>query len=71
MATDEATPTTIAGSPNRRGRMELLYTPPLLENTIHCNSIFAITNTELGKYWHKTFFSHIFEVIIHFTKSWI
>ena len=44
MATDEATPTTIAGSPNRRGRMELLYTPPLLEKTIHRNSIFAITN---------------------------
>ena len=71
MATNAATPATIAGSPNRRGRMELLYTPPLLEKTIHRNSIFAITNIELGNYWHKAFFSHIFEVKIHFTKSWI
>ena len=29
MATNAATLATIAGSPNRRGRMELLYTPPL------------------------------------------
>ena len=48
MATNAATLATIAGSPNRRGRMELLYTPPLLEKTIHRNSIFAITNIELG-----------------------
>ena len=48
MVTDAATPATIAGSPIGRGRMELLYTPPLLEKTIHRNSIFAITNIELG-----------------------
>jgi len=71
MVTDAATSATIAGSLIGRGRMELLYTPPLLEKTIHRNSIFAITNIELGNYWHKTFFSHIFEVKIHFTKSWI